>query len=238
MADLIPHPDGSQEPAPGSFILASQNAGVVSAAEGETKFLYTFGLNTCMGIAVSGAYPIPKPADATEERHDRFMIHIDESEPATKYDELETEVKKAQAQGLTDLHVYFAAPDPVSFRREGEAVVQEVRGLQQYLMMRFRILVGSDPSFDHQPAIHWYPYQAPETLDGCNMALFGDRRVVVEREEQDFASYKRWPIVEQQWANVAVVSAAALAAKVSQLAVASGKKPNGAQVSKSQKKKH
>ena len=207
----------------GSYILASQNAGVVRAAEGEPKFLYTFALNTCMGIAVSGTYPTPKPADSVEKRHDRFMIHIDESEPASKYDELADEVKKAQAQGLTDLHVHFTAPAPLSFRHEGEKVVQEVHSLQRYLMMRFRVLVGSDTSFDHQPTIHWYPYQAPKTLDGCNMALFSDRRVIVEKEQLHIDSYQRWPIVEKPWDNIPIVFPPATPAPAdSQPAAASG----------------
>ncbi|KAK8071659.1 hypothetical protein PG996_005007 [Apiospora saccharicola] len=223
MADLIPHEVGREGPVAGSYILASQNRGVVRAAEGEAKFLYTFGLNTCIGIAVSGTYPNEKAADDTKERYDRFMVHIDEELPTEKYDELKAEVEKAQAKGLKDLHVHFAAPDPISFRkREGETVVQEVHEIQRYLMMRFRLLVGSDPSFDHQPAIHWYPYPSPETLDGCNMALFQDRRVIVEQEQADWDSYKRWPIREQQWVNAPTPTP--LAPEDSQPAAPSGSK--------------
>ncbi|KAK8122035.1 hypothetical protein PG984_010705 [Apiospora sp. TS-2023a] len=171
------------------------------AAEGDDRFLYTTALVTCIGIAISGVYA----SASNEKRYDRFMIHTTELNADKNYAALKAEVEAAKAQGLQDLQVHVAAPDPASvLEHESRWYMVEVHEFQLSLMRQLRALVESDDvESDDQPRIHWYPYPSCRDHDNASMALFSDRSVIAQHETQKSFNdpITRWRLDEKPWVS-------------------------------------
>ncbi|KAK8043445.1 hypothetical protein PG993_005875 [Apiospora rasikravindrae] len=215
---LIPRVPGSQFPAEEDRIYARMDVAATDGQpsrvqEGDTKFLFTTALYTCVGIAVSGTYPPPADGQApttTNERYDRFMIHTSELNMKNTCPVLRKEVEAAKAQGLQDLQVHFTTTDPASMvEKESQEYVVHRHTNQAKLMRFLRQLVGSSVNSDDQPRIHWYPYPHCQNLDCASMAMFSDRSVVVEHQNQVGFSdpITRWPLQEKPWVSTAPAGA-------------------------------
>ncbi|KAK8043342.1 hypothetical protein PG993_005772 [Apiospora rasikravindrae] len=199
---LIPHAPGKNRPAIGTSIRASMDveAGPSRAAVGETRFLYTDGLASCIGIAVSGTYSAESLSDSENTRYDRFMGHYSLLNIEKYYPKFRAEVQAAKALGLQDLQVSVMTCDPASLtKRVGTESGLLSSGVEWRLMCHLRRLVGSDILSDDQPRIHWYQYAFHDDQQGA-MALFSDRSVIAEQETDDRGpKFERWALQEKQW---------------------------------------
>ncbi|KAK7962924.1 uncharacterized protein PG986_003749 [Apiospora aurea] len=209
---LIPYPPGSYFPAADQHIYARMDAeeGPMRAKVGESRFLYTCALATCVGIAISGTYSPESVTDPKATRHDRFMGHHSELYFEDLYPKLRDQVEAAKKVGLQDLQVHVVTCEPTSLGpRWGQAQVVNSRAAQWGLMRHLRTLVGSDITSDDQPRIHWYPYNYDDHQQAA-MALFADRSVIAEQETEDWGpNFRRWPLQEKQWRDTAPSAPAA-----------------------------
>lgn len=130
------------------------------APEGDVSILYTTGLYTCIGIAISGVYP-----PASDKRYHRFMIHTSEGQAEKNYQALREKVEAAKTNGLQDLNAHVMAVDPAG------ALIKEI---QPWLKSELGKLVVS---------IHWYTY--PNLPEHAAMALFDDGTFIAESQESD-----------------------------------------------------
>ncbi|KAK8074566.1 hypothetical protein PG997_009229 [Apiospora hydei] len=203
--------------------------------EGDTRFLFTTALYTCVGIAVSGTYPPPADGQtpttsATNERYDRFMIHTSEFNMKNTCPVLRKEVEAAKAQGLQDLQVHVTTTDPASMVGKEEPLYIVHRHTNAARLMRFlRQLVGSNVNSDDQPRIHWYPYPHCQNLDCASMAMFSDGSVVVEHQNQARFSepITRWRLQEKPWVSTAPAVATGSGGSSSNPPPATGTGPSG-----------